>query len=306
MVEALHLADSRLNFPIPPKLEKLLSNCLIVNATQRPNIAEVLSSSELSGSNFTIPSESPFTCLDDVFRHCSRIRRLTVQNLREMKEYVANNQDWMERPIRERPIEEVYVLWRLAGSSVENILKRKGLIKARPPIKSLPDVAIEECDIFGQEAGRHSLVDLTETPLSMKNLDERLESVDPELFYPSLEVRYQELQKSSGVAIERSGSGSGSANLPTLVKERDIEHQLERMLIFESLVNAYPFRVDALWREARLDIAPLYRNYVWAALLNVKSDVDRVYEAIDKESPTPTDRQVGAEKDELYMHWFET
>ncbi len=44
--------------------------------------------------------------------------------------------------------------------------------------------------------------------------------------------------------------------------------------------------------ESREDIPPLYRGYVWAGLLNVKSDVNLVYNAIDKESYTPTDRQV--------------
>lgn len=75
-------------------------------------------------------------------------------------------------------------------------------------------------------------------------------------------------------------------------------------------------------KEARVDIPPFLRAKVWAALLNVtvsylfpvtfsfasfreissplkifcqfQGDVQRNYDIIDKESVTPTDRQVGA------------
>ena len=37
-----------------------------------------------------------------------------------------------------RPLHEVYHLWTLAGGDLEGELKKRGLIKAKPPIMSLP------------------------------------------------------------------------------------------------------------------------------------------------------------------------
>ena len=47
-----------------------------------------------------------------------------------------------------------------------------------------------------------------------------------------------------------------------------------------------------LLREARQDVPPLLRGAVWAALLGVRGDIEGHYAALDKETPTPTDRQV--------------
>ena len=37
-----------------------------------------------------------------------------------------------------RPLHEVYHLWRLAGGDLEGELKKRGLIKTKPPIMTLP------------------------------------------------------------------------------------------------------------------------------------------------------------------------
>ena len=37
-----------------------------------------------------------------------------------------------------RPLHEVYHLWRLAGGDMEGELKKRGLIKTKPPIMTLP------------------------------------------------------------------------------------------------------------------------------------------------------------------------
>ena len=41
-----------------------------------------------------------------------------------------------------------------------------------------------------------------------------------------------------------------------------------------------------------MDIVPIYRSQIWASLLNIEYDVVRRYEAIDKESWSPVDRQI--------------
>lgn len=45
-------------------------------------------------------------------------------------------------------------------------------------------------------------------------------------------------------------------------------------------------------KQAEIDIPPLLRGDIWAALLNIKGDYERDYLRIDKETPTATDRQV--------------
>lgn len=57
-------------------------------------------------------------------------------------------------------------------------------------------------------------------------------------------------------------------------------------------VQGYPYKKAAILKEAHKDIPPLYRGHIWAALLEVDGDVDGNYMAVDKETPTHTDRQV--------------
>lgn len=57
-------------------------------------------------------------------------------------------------------------------------------------------------------------------------------------------------------------------------------------------LQGYPYKKTAILKEARKDIPPLYRGNIWAALLEVDGDVDGKYVAVDKETPTHTDRQV--------------
>jgi len=68
--------------------------------------------------------------------------------------------------------------------------------------------------------------------------------------------------------------------------------QLSRMILFNLLIGACPFKKALLWQEARSDIPPVYRGLVWCHLLNVRGDVRLEYAMIDKETVTPTDRQV--------------
>lgn len=68
--------------------------------------------------------------------------------------------------------------------------------------------------------------------------------------------------------------------------------QFHRIILYERLLQGYPYTKSRIVKEARLDIPPLLRAKVWAAMLDVHGDVVGVYDAIDKETPTMTDRQV--------------
>ena len=47
-----------------------------------------------------------------------------------------------------RPLREVYHLWRLAGGDMEGELKKRGLIKTKPPIMTLPMYVISSVFTF--------------------------------------------------------------------------------------------------------------------------------------------------------------
>ncbi len=68
--------------------------------------------------------------------------------------------------------------------------------------------------------------------------------------------------------------------------------QFHRLILYDRLLKAYPYKRAHIWKEARVDIPPLVRHLVWAALLEVEGDIHAKYNATDKETPTLTDRQV--------------
>ena len=67
--------------------------------------------------------------------------------------------------------------------------------------------------------------------------------------------------------------------------------QCVRSILFRRLLQAFPHRKKAIWGEALVDVAPLYRPHIWASLLNIPSNVAALYAATDKEWWNPVDRQ---------------
>ena len=87
-----------------------------------------------------------------------------------------------------------------------------------------------------------------------------------------------------------------TSKLPLVIKENDIEYQVSRgshygitfmylkwrgiiscvifqfhrIILYERLLKAYPYKRAHIWKEARIDIPPLVRDSVWAALLDVE------------------------------------
>ena len=74
----------------------------------------------------------------------------------------------------------------------------------------------------------------------------------------------------SSTASSVHEAGAASSELPLVIRERDVEYQLKRVLLYERLLRAYPYTRNAIWREARVDVAPLYRARIWMALLDVE------------------------------------
>eukprot|EP01137_Pigoraptor_chileana_P003838 Opistho-2@44615 len=80
--------------------------------------------------------------------------------------------------------------------------------------------------------------------------------------------------------------------LPLPIRERDIEYQMQRLSLFNRLLECYPHSRRRVCVEAAVDIPPHLRGRLWGAILGVRGDYVAEYIACDKESETPTDRQI--------------
>lgn len=115
--------------------------------------------------------------------------------------------------------------------------------------------------------------------LNLNNLNERLARVKKQDYFPLImSSRYS---TNYGIEMEK---------LPTVIRERDTEYQFHRVLLFTRLLKGYPSTRQRILTEAQVDVPPLLRGKIWACILGVIEDGS--YEAIDKVTPTPTDRQI--------------
>ena len=58
-----------------------------------------------------------------------------------------------------------------------------------------------------------------------------------------------------------------TVNLPLVIRERDVRYQFKRVVLYRRLLQGYPYTRPNIWKEAKIDSLPLYRAYIWAALL---------------------------------------
>lgn len=61
-----------------------------------------------------------------------------------------------------------------------------------------------------------------------------------------------------------------STKLPLAIREKDIEYQFHRVVVFSRLMEGYPFSRGRVLEEALVDVCPLYRGEIWAAMLGIK------------------------------------
>jgi TBC domain-containing protein kinase-like protein len=80
--------------------------------------------------------------------------------------------------------------------------------------------------------------------------------------------------------------------MPLKMREKDLDYQYYRIRLFRRLLFLYPSSREQIIEEAKIDIPPLVRAQVWAAILGVQGDYQAEYDLIDKESENQIDRQV--------------
>lgn len=107
----------------------------------------------------------------------------------------------------------------------------------------------------------------------------------------------------TGMGRSRSTSSismNSSASIPTqstvpkqlFLREQDINYQYYRQTLFSELLRQYPASRKEIIHHAKVDIPPLLRGKVWAAVLGVRGDLNHAYDQIDKCVDMGSDRQV--------------
>ena len=231
-------------------LKNLLESCLSTMSQNRPTADEILKS-EL------------FHKFSDAIQF-----NLTKKSVVEMS------------PIERLELRQVYYLWQLTGGDVQAELKKEGLIRSEAPILTIPHlVLLQNGKAFPVHKSQSSLFDQRIVILNTNNLCERLLLVPKRAFYPLLHC--PRLPNNFGIEMQ---------SLPLVIRERNIEYQFYRIVLFERLLKAYPFTRDMIVEQAMIDIPPLLRGRIWACLLNVLPNGK--YDKIDKVTPNPTDRQI--------------
>lgn len=259
---------------LDPTIRSFVRQCLTLLPKQRPTAKQLLLHSLLAREAGTNGEPGLANCWQPTQLCCESLT-------------MDDSGPCLGDPLEGRPLQELYCLWKLAGGDAEAELRRQGCLRAKPPICTLPGIVLLEGDELGQTKDAVFFFDDTIVTLPMEQLCQRLSGMDPSLYYPLIESD-EDAPASPGLA----GDLSSTATLPVVIREKDIEYQLQRVILYNRLLEAYPFQRQRILHEAKLDIPPLYRANIWAALLDVQGDLLEEYQAIDKETPTPTDRQI--------------
>ncbi|XP_051940425.1 TBC domain-containing protein kinase-like protein isoform X3 [Hippocampus zosterae] len=264
---------------LPENVLALLQKCLTFLPSKRPSPAELLGDAVFDGvSCLYTPYQKPVSLFSSSLR-CAHLE--LPEDIGDLCK--GDGDDYLS----ERAINEVFHLWCLAGGDLEKELINKEIIQSKPPICTLPNFVLEDGESFGQGRDRSFLLDDTTVTLSLCQLRNRLKDVAGESYFPLLEEEQSSLSHSNS-----ANELSATVKLPLIIRERDTEYQLLRVILFDRLLQAYPYKKNRVYKEAKVDIPPLVRGLAWAALLGIEGDIQAKYESLDKDTPIPTDRQI--------------
>ena len=266
---------------LPEEVRNVLRQCLTVNTEDRPSPETLLQDKIFNQHNASKKS----------YKNGHRLFTVEMRST-DLELPVYGENGYTEDHLSERSFDEVYYLWRLAGGDLEGVLKSQGLVKTKPPVTLIPNFCTGDGDVFGQKRDRAELLDDTIVILSQEQLRNRLSEVDEKSYYPLIHTD-DDMTELKGIPKSISAADLlQTASLPLIIREKDVEYQFHRVILYERLLKAYPFTRAKIWKEARVDIPPHVRAHVWAAILEVEGDIHTLYSNIDKETPTSTDRQI--------------
>ncbi|XP_044727731.1 TBC domain-containing protein kinase-like protein, partial [Chrysoperla carnea] len=182
-------------------------------------------------------------------------------------------------------IVELYYWWQLAGGDIYTELKKEGLILNKPPILNLPKVVLLDGKVLGGKRREETLLDLRVVPVNLDSLYKRFSHIPLKCFYPLIRTTSKKINDAEPEPYDAD-------QLPLIIREKDPEYQFHRVILLGRMLKGYPSTRDLIVKEAKIDIPPLLRGPIWAALLNVGGSYVENYIRIDKETQTSTDRQI--------------
>lgn len=253
-----------------------LRTCLIANPMKRPSVHDLFAHDFIKSiHDHRSHNRSKCHQFPAVFRSAHLV--LPDYNKLLLESNTAEDEDHLAG----RPICEVYHLWGLAGGDVFNELKKHNQLNSKPPALTLPLTILNNRGELGSVDDDSFVFNQHTVAISLGQLRKRLEHIDATAYYP--------------LVVEDDlcpVDTSETAKLPLVIREKDVEYQFHRIILFERLLEGYPYTRDRIVKEARIDIPPYVRGKVWTALLNITGDIFDEYDKIDKESLTMTDRQI--------------
>ena len=256
-----------------------LQLCLQSDPSKRCNrIREILS------HDFIKPLHDPkFMNLSPPLPFPAVFRSHYLQELPDFNSLLLENKKECTREslLAERSLFEIYHLWCLTGGDVFIELKKAHLLNLKAPVLALPSAILNNGEEYGTIEDESLMFNPSTIRLSLTQLYKRLATVELTAFFPL--VVHDDLYP---VDL------SESMKLPLVIREESAGYQFHRIVLFERLLQGYPFTRDRIVKEARTDIPPYIRAKVWAALLNITGDIFESYDMIDKVSMTATDRQI--------------
>ncbi|PRP83678.1 TBC domain-containing protein kinase-like protein-like [Planoprotostelium fungivorum] len=81
-------------------------------------------------------------------------------------------------------------------------------------------------------------------------------------------------------------------NYSVIYREKSIHYQRYRSSVFKELLSDYPVTQQEITKEAKIDIPPIVRGHVWAAILGVPVDTKSIFNSYDYISEGPADKQI--------------
>jgi len=243
-------------------LLELVHRCLTPRSDDRPSPATLLKSELFEGRRIISPTQYSPASFPVMKLRCEQLQLDKYAKFSSCLHFVT--------------VQEIYYLWQLAGGDIWAELCKHGLMVTTPPVISTPTLVTGEGQEFGVPRQRGALLDHTIINLPLDQLIHCLNTLPTKYLLPTI----QDID-------------DGEINtLPLVIKEKDVRLQCRRVIAYRTLLQGYPYRIDKIIEQCYHDLVPLYRAQLWASLLGIDFDTEDQYNAIDKVTPNPVDRQI--------------
>jgi len=261
----------------------LIRSCLMISPAKRPAPAELLGHPYFASLREArtkrerwVPSPA-LKCLDlgDL-----PSADASADVLEQFAKQITEREEHSRLDVHEKPLSEIFHFWKLAGGDVV----REYDLQFSPPLLSIPRVVrlsgYVAPPLQPNQARDHSCD-------AIFTYVDQVKSIPLDRLMQRLARKQFPVTFNADSTLERS--------LPPLhVREADVEYQRYRVALFKELLRESPLPRKKIAKEARTDIPPMLRGEIWAVILNIPSELDRLdlYESVDKESPGPADHQI--------------